>query len=250
MALAELPPTAVLFDQFRKGIQLTAFAQGNRYDFRLDGTYAALTEIGNCALRYSGRTPPASAPPAPMASSTPAPPMGQPLSAEQRLEATTLVANLFSQGELTGYKILSAKDIQELRLPTLSTWHVVWRAGDIVGTMRIVPPQSAPSAGAISSDIIGSDSKGCTGKFASGTNPDDKNQGTTRIFTACRTEMFLTEGHYIIVPREAGGYYLFGTFGQAPVTATGGGTKGTSEATSSSHADGLLRAAVFEVLKH
>jgi hypothetical protein len=67
-----------------------------------------------------------------MASSTPAPPMGQPLSAEQRLEATTLVANLFSQGELTGYKILSAKDIQELRLPTLSTWHVVWRAGDIV----------------------------------------------------------------------------------------------------------------------
>jgi hypothetical protein len=47
------------------------------------------------------------------------------LTTEQRLEATTLVANLLSQGDLTGYRILGSKEVQELNIPELSTWHVV-----------------------------------------------------------------------------------------------------------------------------
>jgi hypothetical protein len=43
------------------------------------------------------------------------------------------------------------------------------------------------------------------------------------------------------VPRDDGGFYLFGTVGRSPTT---------DPATAVNHADGLLRAAVFEVLKH
>jgi hypothetical protein len=141
-----------------------------------------------------------------------------------------------SQGDLTGYQILSAKDVQELNIPELATWHVVWRAEDVLGVMRIV------SASTISTAMISDDSRGCSqGKFASGTNPDDKSPGTVRTFTACKTGKVSWETHYIIVPRDEGGFYLFGTVGRSP---------NSDPATAVNHADGLLRAAVFEVLKH
>jgi hypothetical protein len=162
------------------------------------------------------------------------------LTADERLEATTLVANLLSQGDLTGYRILSAKEVQEIA-PGLSNWHVVWRADNVLGTMKIIPKSAADSVSAISSAMIASDSRGCKGQFASGTTPDDKSKGTTRLFVACKSDKLSWETHYIIVPRDSGGFYLFGTFGEA---------QSADAAQSVDHADGLLRAAVFQVLKH
>jgi hypothetical protein len=49
-ATAELPDSVDLFHLLRKGHRLTAYAQGKRYDFILDG--AALTEVGNCVSQY------------------------------------------------------------------------------------------------------------------------------------------------------------------------------------------------------
>jgi hypothetical protein len=243
-AVADLPPTAGIFDLMRKGYQMMVYAQNNKYGFNLNGTYAALTELISCVGRFV--QPPG--PPAPIVGSAASPPQPSPsttasLTTEQRLEATTLVANLLSQGDLTGYRILSAKEVQELKIPELANWHVAWRAEDVFGVMKIIPASTAQSASTISTALISDDSRGCgAGKFASGTNPDDKSPGTVRSFTACKTDKLSYEIHYIIVPRDDGGFYLFGTFGRSP--------SGNQATNNVDHVDGLLRAAVFGVLKH
>jgi predicted nucleotidyltransferase len=63
VAVAELPAKAAVFDVMRKGYLMTVHAVGNVYKFKLDGTFAALTEILSCAERYSTNV--ASAPLAP-----------------------------------------------------------------------------------------------------------------------------------------------------------------------------------------
>ena len=137
LALAELPDSAALFNLLRKGYRLSVFALGNRYEFNLDGTYAALTEVMACVGRAGAPQPPTvaapMAPPAPIVgantpSTTPNSKTAQ-LTAEQQLEATTLVANLLAQGDLTGFRILTTKERNDASLKSFADWHVVW-AGD------------------------------------------------------------------------------------------------------------------------
>ena len=237
-AVADLPATAAVFDQMRKGNQMRVYALSNEYAFNLNGTYAALTDLVACVNGFVK----SAQPPAPITGSNTPPPVqtAPALTADQRLEATTLVANLLSQGDLAGFRILSPKEVQE-SAPKLASWHVVWRADDVIGTMKILPREMAASTSAITSAVIASDSRGCNGQFASGTTPDDKSKGTTRLFAACKTDKLSWEAHYIIVPRDEGGFYLFATFGKS---------EGADVAPTVNHADGLLRAAVFQVLKH
>jgi hypothetical protein len=238
LAAVDLPATASVFDLMRKGYQMRVYAVGNEYGFNLNGTYAALSELVSCVNGFARPTQP---PAPPITGSTPtAPPAGATLTAEQRLEATTLVANLLSQGELTGYRILSPKEVQE-RAPALSSWHVVWSAEDVVGTMKILPKGAADSATVIASGLTAEDGRGCTGQFASGTTPDDKSKGTVRSFAACKADKLSWETHYIVVPRDEGGLYVFATLGKSETKEV---------APPVNQADGLLRAAVFQVLKH
>lgn len=239
-ATADLPATSGFFDLMRKGFQMSVYAQGSQYAFNLDGTYAALTELISCVNGFAR----SARPPAPIvgAPSAPPPTPSASLSVDQRLEATTLVANLLSQGDLNGFRILTSKEIQDLKISSLSSWHVVWKAENVFGTMKIVPPNAAKSPADIATAMIADDSRGCTnGKFASGTSPDDKSPGTMRLFVACKTDKLAWETHYIVAPRDEGGYYLFGTFGLS---------QSEDASASVTHADGLLRAAVFQVLKH
>ena len=116
-------------------------AEGNQYAFSLDGTYAAHTELISCV---NGSVK-AVRPPVPIirAPSTVPPSPSADLSVDQRLEATTLVANILSQGDLNGFRILTSKEVQELNIPALSKWHVVWKAENGLGVMRIIPPNIA-----------------------------------------------------------------------------------------------------------
>ena len=248
VAYAELPPTVALFDRFRNGYHLTVTTQGNRYDFNLTGTYAALTDLGQCVVQYrTAGTRPANPPPM-MGGAQPAatlrPSTANGLTAEERLEATTLVANLLARGELGKYRILSEREVQASERTQLAAWHVVWYADHLMGGLRIYPKGTADSASALAGRVIGADGQNCGGgQFVSGMTPDDKGRGTTRLFTACKTDKFAEETHYIIVPREEGGFYFFGTHAEyAPRDSAAPATV--------NHADGLLREAVFDVLKH
>ncbi len=232
---AELPDSADLFDSLRKGNQLTVYAQGNRYDFVLDGTHAALTETIACA-RNGGQPAAAASTPSPPA----APPRKEttPAGAEQRLEATTLVANLLAESDMSGHRILTGKERERPELRKFADWATMWQAGPVGGVLKIVPDGKP---GEIGAKIIAEESRVCdAGTFTSGSTPDETNPKVSRLNATCTTGKDSYEVRYIVVPREAGGLYLFGTFGPADA-----GTAASPALT----ADSRLRSAIGKVLR-
>jgi hypothetical protein len=240
-AMAGLPDSLDLFNRFRNGNRLIVIAQGNRYGFNLDGSYAALTEAHACVKRYIASAP-AKAPP-PMigapAKLQPVKPSGEQVATERRLEATTFAANLLAQGDLAGFHILSAKEREDPALKPFEAWEVIWVSEDILGALRIAP--SAKSSSQLASVVMGVDSTLCRdGQFASGTSVDEKNSNVSRLFTSCRTGKTDWTARYVMIPRQEGGFYLIGTF----LTDKDKPADGKVD-----DVDGLLRASVFNVLK-
>jgi len=248
LALAELPAKAAVFDVMRKGYLMTVHAVGNVYKFNLDGTYAALTEILSCAERYSTSVasaplapPPAVKPPAPMvppsATKTTSPSV---VSADQKLEATKMVANILAQGEMTGFRILSSREVEELKSEYFSGSDVVWRAEGVVGTLRIIPKLDGVTPRTIATAVVADDLKNCKGQTASGSTKDERSEDVIRMFTACQEGSQSTEQRYTVVPLRDGSFYLFAT---GSVSSTGEKNNGAAKA------EALLRQAVYEVIK-
>jgi hypothetical protein len=248
LALAELPANGAVFDVMRKAYLMTVHAVGNTYKFNLDGTYAALTEIVNCASRYSGvaanRPPPAPMVPpnaAPMVPRTPAPsPSVETVTAEQRLEATKVVANILAQGEMTNFRILTAREVADLKIEYFSKSDVVWRAEGVIGTLRIIPKTPNVTAKDIATAVVADDLKNCKGQSVSGSTKDEKSVSVVRMFTGCQDAGNAFEYRYTVVPLQDGSHYLFAT---AAKTDTDEKNKEAAKA------EVLLRQAVYEVLK-
>lgn len=244
LAFAELPAKAALFDLMRKGYKMTVEAEGRSYGFNLDGTYAALTEILECTGRYTGV---ASAPPPPTPSTPslmtqsnrPASKSDAGVTAEQKLEATKVVANILAQGDMSNFRLLTSKEIAELDSDYMTKSHVVWRAEGLVGTLRILPNKKI-TLGEVNAAIIGDDARACKGKFASGSVADDKSRSVLRLFTACEEDGKAFEYRYTVVPVGDGTHYLFSTIGLAD---------GGERAGRVAKVESALRQAVYEVMK-
>lgn len=242
MALAELPAKGAVFDLMRKGYNMKVYAEGRTYGFNLDGTYAALTEILNCAGRYTGTAPVQQAnPPAPIVPRTnqPSSSAGNTVTAEQRLEATKVVANILAQGDMSNFRLLTSKEIAELDSDYITKSHVVWRAEGLIGTLRILTNKRI-TLGEVNAAIIGDDARNCKGKFASGSVADDKSRSVLRLFTACEEDGKAFEYRYTVVPAGDGTHYLFSTAGRAD---SGDRTDRVAKVESA------LRQAVYEVMK-
>ena len=237
LAIAELPPKGAIFDVMRKGYMMTVQAVGNTYRFDLEGTYAALTEVLSCVGRYGGSAARPSAPaplvPAEAPSKTAA-------TAEQRLEATKVVANILAQGEMTNFRILSDREVADLKSSYFSGSDVVWKAEGVVGTLRIVPKHEASRGADIASGVVSDDMKACKGTSASGTTKDDKSSEVVRVFTACKDGRDSWENRYTVVPVADGAHYLF----------TMSSLQNAEERFSgAAKADAMLREAVYQVIK-
>jgi hypothetical protein len=242
LALAELPDNAAVFDLMRKGYRMTVQAEGRTYGFDLDGTYAALTEILSCAGRYSGNAsarPPAQPVPMMPRAGQSSPPTDS-VTAEQKLEATKVVANILTQGDMSGFRILSAKEIADLDVEYVTRSHVAWRAEGIIGTLRVLPGTKRVSLSDVNSAIISDDARACKGKFASGSVADEKSPSVLRLFTACEHDGKLYEFRYTLVPAGDGIHYLF---------ATAGRVDGDKSSGKVAKVETILRQAVYEVMK-
>lgn len=241
LALAELPPKAALFDLIRRGNRMTVRAGGANYAFNLDGTYAALTETLACAERYEAIA--SSSPKTPMPKQQSAPPP-QPernargSTAEERLEATKIVANILSRGELSNFRILTTREIAELKSSYLSSSDVVWRADGIIGTLRIVASSVNATARQIAAAVVSDDTKNCKGQSVSGSTKDEKNPEVVRVFTGCQDGGEAYQFYYTVVPLDDGAFYLFAT---ASKVGPGGKSEGAK-------VEALLRDAVFDVM--
>jgi len=217
--VVELPSKSALFDQFRYGNMLTVSVAGSIHQFRLEGTSRALAVLLDCARNYSPESREArrETPRAPAAAP---PPANQPVggvTANDRLDATRFVANLFSRTDFRDYRFMSSDELSDKSLPdVVRSADVAWIAPQAIGLLHIFSTQTSSIDDQLSS-ALASDAKACNGRFASGKVSDEDDSNFKRLYTICddKTKSFNIE--YLFLPRKNGLAYRFGTmvFGRA-----------------------------------
>lgn len=244
-AIAELQPNAAVFQQFRLGRMLTVQGGGEIYQFRLDGTAKALTALLDCAKDNMGIArapvqPVRSSPPAaPLPAAAPAPtPVADVVTAEEKLDATRLVANMLSSGQLREFKLMSLAELSDPTLPAfIKTADVAWKAPGTIGVLNIVHNPKRLSLDEMAAITMGGDAASCKGRFMSGKLPDAELPAIRRQFTSCQDGQQTIYLEYIFVPRPDGSALRFGTF-----------SSGTIATEKAQEPDNRLRNAVQEVV--
>jgi hypothetical protein len=203
----DVPNTTELFRRFKSGYVLTVEAVGSRFQFNLDGTYAALNELLMCTTRNieiaaggaaSGGSNPfaRSAPPLPSQPAT--------ASAEARVTATAFIANLLNRAGLSLFEIMTGSEIPDV----LRTYDVVWKGPGSFGMLSIVTPGRYQTVDQLASALIARDSNDCKGAFATGSQTLSASEGLTlrQLFTACEGDkkVYLVR---TLVPLASSGFY-------------------------------------------
>ena len=116
-----------------------------------------------------------------------------------------IAANLMSLSGIKGFRILSQDEAASIKADA------VWRAGNTLGTVRILPASFAANVKAMSGLLIGNEAGKCKGTFASGSLPVDGSDSMVRVFTSCKTGEQVITLYYLALTRKQGGYYLFTT---------------------------------------
>lgn len=218
-----ISPTGVLvgfggnsdrFRNFSRGRVLRIAASDQVFTFNLTDTSRLLPVLLNCVNEQVN--------PAPARAAVSRP--------ELRADAMVFAANLLSEAGVTGFRIATSNELPEIKAD------VVWVAGDVVGTINVLPSIQSQQVDELKSLMVGTRAKECKGTFFSGSMPDDNGDGrVVRVFTTCQSDKTLTD-YYLMVPRKAGGYYMMRTM-----------TEGKSEAPAK-EVDANIRRAVFKVL--
>jgi len=214
LAIAELPATSQVFQQFRVGRMLVVRAGDALFNFALEGTSRALSNLLDCATAGKLRTAAdyrtgGSSRAADAAANTDRR-VSQEHSAEEKLEATQLVANLLSTGELRDSRILTSSEIAKADMPDfVRTAAVAWTGPSSLGVLHVVP-DGAGNIDTLVANVIGGDAGACKGTFASGKIPDAELPKVRRVFTTCSGDS-KNSSHieYIYVPRPNGSVYRF-----------------------------------------
>jgi len=214
--VVELPSKSALFDQFRSGNMLTVSVAGSIHQFRLEGTSKALAVLLDCARNYSpaGREArrdvrPSAPPPPNQTSGT--------VTANDRLDATRFVANLFSRTDFRNYRFMSSDELSDKTLPdVVRSADVAWIAPQAIGLLHIFSTQTTSIDDQVSSALAG-DAKACNGRFASGKVSDEDDSNFKRLYTICDDKSKSFNIEYLFLPRKNGLAYRFGTmvFGRA-----------------------------------
>lgn len=209
MAVVELPDDYDLFVQFRRGYMLRVEAEGLTFKFALDGTSAAFQQLASCVSRNTRQA--FGAAPAPTRQGSARSSSSQ-VTAEQRLEATKVIANILAQGQMSEFHILTASELNDARIPDeVRNADVSWIGPGVIGVLNVIPRGVMSDLDAIASAMIGSDAKACKGAFASGSVPDGNAGAIRRVYVACRRnegeEFYI---YYTIVARTDGSFYNIG----------------------------------------
>lgn len=203
----EADDSAELFKRFRLGNRLRVATVQRVFEFNLTGTNEMLTSLAACAYakgRVNGTPPMASNPFAPPEAARPRQADGA-ASATLRVEATAFAANLLSAANITGYRLLGPDEPPKVKGD--ARWIV---PGKELGIVKILPGLKKEEQKAFGADLISEDARQCTGKFASGSMPDDE-KGIARAFTICDLGEAILSMYYFTLPRPAGGAYVIAT---------------------------------------
>jgi hypothetical protein len=229
--LVQMPDDSALIKSFRAAHTMSAFAQGNLFQFDLKGTSVLLPSLVNCVrtVNASGiaaatnftvvanAPKPAAplAPPTTASSLTPARP--QDGSAELQLEAMQIASNfILKASSLSRPSLLSRSETPA----SLVSSGAAWKADNATGFVRIVPPQPNVAGLDVAAAIVGNDARDCRGKFASARNSELVDSDVVfRGMSSCEDSEKSVIAEYFIFPRRAGGFIMFSVV--APTRAVG-----------------------------
>ncbi len=216
----DMPDTSDLIKQFRASTTMSAFAQGNLFQFSLDKTSILLPALVNCVVTVNRdgiagardfilpqRAPAVAArggaPPQTGSSLTPG---SGPSTPELQLEAMEFASNFILKASLNNPRVLSRAETP----PTLVNNGAAWRSDDAIGFVRIIPGQGGLKGLDVASAIVGNDAKDCKGKFASARNSElVDSEVVFRGMSSCEDSERASISQYFILPRKKGGFVLF-----------------------------------------
>jgi hypothetical protein len=219
--LVPMPDTSELIKNFRVARTMSAFAQGNLFQFNLDGTSVLLPALVTCvktinsgglaaamdftAPNLAAKTARQSASP-PTTTSSLQPNTPQEGSAEYQLEAMQIASNFILKASLNHPALLSRAETPV----SVASTGAAWKADDATGFVRIIPPQSNVSGLDVAAAIVGNDAKECKGKFASARNSElIDSEVVFRGMSSCEDSARSVMAEYFIFPRKAGGFIMF-----------------------------------------
>ncbi|WP_457492249.1 hypothetical protein [Tardiphaga sp. P5_C7] len=223
----EMPDNSELIRQFRASSTMSAFAQGNLFQFKLDRTSILLPALVNCVQTVNrdgiagakdfvlpSQTPPASVRPgavamgpvqSPDAGSSLRPASG-PSNPELQLEAMQLASNFILKASLNNPRVLGASEAPT----TLVNNGAAWKSEDATGFVRIIPAGEGVKGLDVASNIVANDAKDCKGKFASARNSELVDSDVVfRGMSSCEDSERSNLSQYFILPRKAGGFVMF-----------------------------------------
>jgi len=199
----QLPDSVNAFEALRSIIQLELIAGGLTSQFKLGYSNAVLTALTHCVLR-NGTTAKIRAAVAAWLKSPVGSAARPSTDPETQKEALALGTNIISEAAMTKAAILKPDEI-----PADTAGDAVWKIGDNLFTVSILPQNGAPQIGDVTDLIIGGDAQKCRGDFFSGAMLDViETVGVARAYTNCLTQQAATSAYYFAIPRKKGGLYL------------------------------------------
>jgi hypothetical protein len=199
---------------------MSAFAEGNLFQFNLDKTAMLLPALVNCVVIVK-RDGVAGArdfvlpqrAPATAARAAPSPPTGSslrpgagPSTPELQLEAMEFASNFILKAALNNARVLSRAETPA----TLLNNGAAWRSDDAIGFVRILPAQGGLKGLDVASAVVANDAKDCKGKFASARNSELVDSDVVfRGMSSCEDSERASISQYFILPRKKGGFVLF-----------------------------------------
>lgn len=209
-----MPDTSSLIKQFRKAKSMTAYAQGQLFQFSLDQTAQLLPALANCVAKvkqygvanageFAVPAAPRQAAAASGGSLKPAPQAGP---ADMQIEAVELASNFILRTSLRNPHVLSRSETPA----AIAASGAAWRSDEAAGFVRIIPPREGIKGIDVTAAVVAGDAKECGGKFASGRMSElVDSEVVFRGFSSCEDSAGARISQYFLVARKKGGFVLF-----------------------------------------
>ena len=123
------------------------------------------------------------------------------------LDATRFVIALFSSNEFADHKLTDQSDLGAEAPEFLRRAAVGWTSPDTRGALHVF--EAGASTDAVLADMIATDSRKCSGSFASGKKPARDDPAVLTAFTACKAgETYEFYADYLAFEAASGQLYL------------------------------------------
>jgi hypothetical protein len=198
-----LPDSVNAFEAFRRVLQLELIAGGLTSQFNMAYANQTLDALMKCVMRY-GPTPQSRAAVTAWLKSPIGPAAGASDDPEIQKETSSLASAIISEAALPKASSLKPGDV-----PAGTRGDSVWKAGDSLLTVSILPKDKVPEIGDLADLIVGGEAQKCRGDFFSGTMLDViEAVSVARAYTNCQTQQAAASVYYLAMPRKQGGIYL------------------------------------------